>query len=357
MDDSRLGRKTSRPASSARDAAAPPRRLLCATDLSERSLAAVERAAQLARLLDAALMLVHVVDERQPERLVRMVADRAAIDLRGQLESLSLPCELETGIAVRVGRVLPVIREAAQEWGADLLILAAPPRRHYERMLGTTAERIVRSVELPVLFVNREVDGAYGKALIATDLSAAAVRMTRASATLRLFVGADTTIVHAFGPPYEGMMSRVGVSEAQVQSYARRLRALLLHELNQHAAACGIVPARLSVVQESASPFRGINRVVKELKPDLVVIGTSRYFMLKRMLLGSVADEVLRNIDSDILVVSPAAATRSRFIRARAVQGDLDAGWHGRAGGTLGQMKGWEGAGLSAAAGPARTDP
>ena len=117
------------------------------------------------------------------------------------------------------------------------------------------------------------------------------------------------------------------------------------------------VPARLSVVQESASPFRAINRVVKELKPDLVVIGTSRYFMLKRMLLGSVADEVLRNIDSDILVVSPAAATKPRFIRAQAVQGDLDAGWYGRAGGTLGQMKGWEGAGLSAAAGPTRTDP
>jgi universal stress protein E len=46
-----------------------------------------------------------------------------------------------------------------------------------------------------------------------------------------------------------------------------------------------------------------ISRVVKETMPDLIVIGTHGRFA--KMLLGSVAEEVLRSIDVDVLAVSP----------------------------------------------------
>ncbi len=309
----------------------------------------------LARRLDADLLLVHVIDERQPEHLVRLMADRAATALRAQLGALGLGPE--SGIAVRIGRVLPIIRDAAHEWGADLVIMAPPPPRNYERMLGTTAERMIRAISLPVLFVHREVRGGYGKALVATDLSDAAVRMTRASAALRLFEGVDTTIVHAFGPPHEGMMSKAGVSDIQVESYARKWKAQLSHELARHAADAGVEPSRVTVVEENASPFRAIERTVRQVQPELLVIGTSRYFMLKRMLRDSVTDEVLRHSaalgECDILVVSPTAAARPQ--QHASPQDSGSAGWYGRSGGTLEQMKGWDGSRLSAAEIPVRT--
>lgn len=307
----------------------PRRRFLCATDLSPRSVRATRRAAILARQAGADLMLVHVVDERHPQRLVRMMANRAASELRAQLDAMDLPRETILGIAVRIGRPLQIIRDAAREWEADLVVLAAPSRRSYERVLGTKAERVVRALDVPVLFVRREAHESYRKALIATDLSDAAVRMKRASTLLRVFEGAHTTILHAFAPPYDGIMSMAGMGQAQLTSYAKRWKARLSAELARQAAAAGVAPAHVSLVQESARPFAAIDRVVRQSGPELLAIGTSRYFMFKRILLGSVADEVLRKIDCDILVISPSAAARPQF-RLRSARHEA-ARWAGSA--------------------------
>ena len=44
----------------------------------------------------------------------------------------------------------------------------------------------------------------------------------------------------------------------------------------------------------------------------LVVMGMSRHAALKRLLSGSVASEVLRRIECDVLIASPAAVERVR---------------------------------------------
>jgi nucleotide-binding universal stress UspA family protein len=45
---------------------------------------------------------------------------------------------------------------------------------------------------------------------------------------------------------------------------------------------------------------------VKEIGPDLLLIGTQGRSGLPRVLLGSVAEEVLRSVEVDILAVPPA---------------------------------------------------
>jgi nucleotide-binding universal stress UspA family protein len=67
----------------------------------------------------------------------------------------------------------------------------------------------------------------------------------------------------------------------------------------------GIEMTRVSVSAEEARPFEAIQRTVDLVHPELLVIGISPWFMLKRVLLGSVADQVFRNIDCDILAISP----------------------------------------------------
>ena len=45
---------------------------------------------------------------------------------------------------------------------------------------------------------------------------------------------------------------------------------------------------------------------------DVVVVGSSRFALLKRVFLGSVSNEVLRGMEHDVLLVSPASARRAR---------------------------------------------
>ena len=49
-----------------------------------------------------------------------------------------------------------------------------------------------------------------------------------------------------------------------------------------------------------------ISRVVKESVPGLVIIGTHGRSGIVKMLIGSVAEEVLQSLDVDILSVPPA---------------------------------------------------
>jgi len=54
-------------------------------------------------------------------------------------------------------------------------------------------------------------------------------------------------------------------------------------------------------------PATAILRAVESLKPDLVVLGTRGHGRFRRALLGSVANEVLRTVKCDVLLVPEGA--------------------------------------------------
>ena len=54
---------------------------------------------------------------------------------------------------------------------------------------------------------------------------------------------------------------------------------------------------------ELGSPFEVISRVVQEKMPDLLILGTHSRSGVLKFFLGSVAEEALRSLDVDILVV------------------------------------------------------
>ena len=68
-------------------------RILVATDFSTRSDRALRRATLIAKQVDAALTLIHVVDIDQPERLI--ASDRSAAS--ALLDETVEPCTRMTG--------------------------------------------------------------------------------------------------------------------------------------------------------------------------------------------------------------------------------------------------------------------
>jgi nucleotide-binding universal stress UspA family protein len=57
---------------------------------------------------------------------------------------------------------------------------------------------------------------------------------------------------------------------------------------------------------EQAAPYEAIARTCDALDADLAVVGTRGLSGVKRILLGSVTDEVLRSLECDVLAVPPA---------------------------------------------------
>lgn len=278
-------------------------RILCATDLTARSMPALLRAASLARQTGARLTLLHVIDPQQSERIARMQANRAYVELLSQADRAFGSAAGFIDVVVGRGSARDLIARTAHEWDADLIVVAAPKSRRLESIVGTTAERLVRSAKRPVLVVRREMQGSYDKVAIAADLSSASLPMLRTAIRLAALDQACATVIHAIGPSYDGTMRSVGLDESTIARYQRSSQEAARQRLQAMVADAGLPPASTRVVVRGDPPAAAIRAVLEYERPELLAIGASRWFLLKRLLIGSVADRLLRAALCDVLVI------------------------------------------------------
>ena len=279
------------------------RRILFATDLTTRSKAAWLRAASLARQTGARLTVLHVIDSEQSERVARMRANRAYVELLSQADRVFGSAAGFIDVVVRRGRVRDVIAGTAQEWDADLIVVAAPKSRRLDSIVGTTAERLVRTAKRPVLVVRRDMQDSYGNVAIAADLSSASLPMMRTAIRLAALDNAAATIVHAIHPSYDGTMRSVGLDESTIARYQRSSQEAARQRLQAMIADAGLPPGSTRVVVRGDPPAAAIRTVLEYERPELLAIGASRWFLIKRLLVGSVADRLLRSAPCDVLVI------------------------------------------------------
>ena len=160
------------------------------------------------------------------------------------------------------------------------------------------------------------------KLLFATDFSSRSdIALSRASELAARF-GAGLTLLHVVDDDQSpaDVAALVNLAEehlaAAVQGLPEALRAVAqqvstdVSKLSSRIA--GDMPASLlgkepdAIAVVDADPCAAIAAQVRTASADLVIIGARGRNALERILLGSAADAVLRNIDCDILVVPPA---------------------------------------------------
>lgn len=132
--------------------AAELQHILVATDFGTSSVRAVHFAAELAARLEAHLTVLHVVQTvaaSQPER-------GAQRELDGFLEDLANGPTHAQGV-IRVGDPAREIVAYAHETCCDLVVVGTHGRSGLSRLLlGSVAERVVRTSHVPVLSVRGE---------------------------------------------------------------------------------------------------------------------------------------------------------------------------------------------------------
>ncbi|MCL9813617.1 universal stress protein [Natranaeroarchaeum aerophilus] len=134
--------------------------VVVATDGSESVQRAINVALDLAERFDASVHALYVIDETEVEGS----PDELREDLRGALERTAddafervRECtDREVRTAVREGRPATEIQEYAQAVDADVIATGTRGRHGEHRfLLGSVAERIVRSSPIPVLTVRQ----------------------------------------------------------------------------------------------------------------------------------------------------------------------------------------------------------
>lgn len=254
-----------------------------------------------------------------PEALARANREERASrrealeELAGELRGRGLDADAE----VLSG---PVVEELARRAGeaADLVVMATHGRGPLSRLwLGSVADGLVRSSPVPVLLVRPRDDGegaapgagGFRRVLVPLDGSGLARRavepasrlLERPDGVLTLLRVVVPVTLSGLGPA--DVPSGVDVSateameeqaEERLDATARELRAQLDLEVE-------------SRLVRHPHPAEAVLRAVSETGADAAALATHGRGGLQRVLLGSVADKVVRGTRTPVLVVRPAA--------------------------------------------------
>ncbi|HMA15542.1 MAG: universal stress protein [Bacteroidota bacterium] len=102
-------------------------------------------------------------------------------------------------------------------------------------------------------------------------------------------------------------MLYAGIQRERFEKHIAEEAAEARRQLAAFAAGLGLEGPDPALRLEEGPTFQALSAVAAREQPDLMVIGTRGLTGAKRILLGSVADAVLRGIDCDILAVPPPA--------------------------------------------------
>jgi nucleotide-binding universal stress UspA family protein len=287
--------------------------VLCPVDFSEFSGPSLTHAVRLARVFRARLTVLHVIPPlpaaihegtgfpwvANPDELARVELDRLVEPVVGQ----GVPIETR----VLEGDTVRSIRAQAAALPADLVVVGTHGQGGFERLvLGSIAEKVIRTAPCAVLAVGKESCGAapqsgFRRILCAVDLTEASARTVAAGLALAEECQATVTLLHVLeGVPAPGT-PHFPVALPDFATLYRDARDHALTTLRQS------VPdeARSAVVErvEAGTPWREIVRVAEETRADLVIVGAHARRGLGPALLGSTSSQVVRHVGCPALVV------------------------------------------------------
>lgn len=283
-------------------------RILVGTDFSTRSDRALRRAAILARSWNAELVIAHVLDDDRPKHLIEVERTEAETLLSELAETIRKADGLSCRAHLALGNPFQGIAKIARVFAVDAVVMG-PHRRQALRdaFVGTTLERTIRHADRPVIMANGVPAADYTRVLIASDFSECSARAIEAVRCLGQLRRTEVLVLHVFDPPGRGLMYRAAVKQDDLTGYLLEEERTARGELEGFLDRLAFAPDQRLLLVAEAPTGQMIVNCAHQRGCDLIVVGTRGRGGIQKLLLGSVAEEVLRVADIDILAVPPAA--------------------------------------------------
>lgn len=279
------------------------KKIVCPIDFSSGSEEALQYAAFMAKDLDAELVIAHVwyvpplaySGEGVPVASwenVREETERGLVDARKQAIACGAP---RVSTVFLSGVPWAQIAELPTDADTDLVVIGTHGRTGVPRfLLGSVAERVVRHAECSVLVARGKYTGLH-HLLCAVDFSEPSRdAMRRASElakeSVTLFHAIEIPALFAFEPTRDGDAFELDRrAKRSIEDWGRELASM--------------TKATVSTCTTFGSPAtEALSILDADPKLDLAVVASRGRTGIRRVLLGSVAEKIVRHARTSVLV-------------------------------------------------------
>lgn len=217
------------------------------------------------------------------------------------------------------GAVGPSLVRYVRELGVDLVVMATHGRGGIQRAwLGSVADQLVRTLEIPVLLVRGQPGPAAGEAaagpiLVPLDGSPLAEQVLGPAGALARLWGAELALVQVVQPVTIVDDPALPLPTAYDEGLTQELRRQAQDYLDGLAGR--LKEQEIRATAQACIGWRPVQTLLDLARPErvrLVAVATHGRGGLQRLALGSVADKLVRAAEVPVLVHRPRAAGRKR---------------------------------------------
>jgi universal stress protein E len=290
------------------------KRIIVGHDLRIGGEVALKSAVVLANRCGAALRLVHVVEPLDAYQRIShpltspFTLEEIAQKTGARLQALAASPELarlQVEYEVRKGKPFVELIIAARAWQTDLIVVGGASQKE-EPFFGSTTHPIVRKSPVPVMVAKKNLSAEAKTFLVATDFSACAREAAEEALMIAECFRGRVVFFHVLDlhPSYTTVYAHdLGVSlpippalpEEIEPDWEAFLSGLPLDKVDWEKSA------------EEGQAAAAIVDQAKHVNADMIVMGTHGRSALQHMLLGSVAEKVVRAASCPVLTIRPEA--------------------------------------------------
>jgi nucleotide-binding universal stress UspA family protein len=286
-----------------------PTKILLAADGSTEAELAARTAVDLSQKTDSELHLIHVLDVAKVGLSMAVLYSEATDPEGVKLPDPVLEEELEQRAKqggreileaevqrvrsaggtvaqshLMMGDVEREIVHLAEDLGAGLIVMGSRGRRGMRRaLMGSVSDSAVRHAHCPVMVVRAQAVDFPTKILVATDRSREAKLAATTSADLAKSTNSELHVIHV------GFEQKRDEAQRELDTEVDMIRE----------SGAQVIQAHL----EFGMPDTAIIVLAEELGAGLIVMGSRGLGGVRRALLGSISDSVVRHAHCPVMVV------------------------------------------------------
>jgi universal stress protein E len=297
------------------------RRIQVATDFSFSGTSATRQAVWLAKAFDAELVVTHTIPDlrqavyglayhekvdlftgpdgkmvremdHEPESLLKKsIFDLGGLDLKVRFETFS-------------GEPYEEIISAALRESHDLVMVGTRGNSAWEQFIvGSTAKRLIRHCPTSVWIVKAEHAEPPRSILATTDFSDTCRRAVDQAWAIAQQSNADFKLLHVIDERDFPEQTVTGLPEGEY--IHREIMETAIGQLRELAQDITGDQGQVETYLAWGTPWREIQGLVQQLKPDLLAMGTVGRRGLQGLVVGNTAEKILDVCDCSMLTVKP----------------------------------------------------